>query len=142
MVQPEAATDMRGSFARLYCQSEFTAAGIEFTPVQVNLSRNPAEHTLRGVHYQEPPRAEAKLVQVTRGSIHDVAATLLKHLVVHRQNTVQHAFDVDVGTLIPGGPGGLMISIKRQRHDAGIVDHDIDLAKLLNRGRGQGVHLC
>lgn len=76
VVEAEPATDGRGAFARLYCPDEFAAAGIAFTPVQVNLSRNPVAMTLRGMHFQDPPRAEAKLVHVTRGAIFDVALDL------------------------------------------------------------------
>ena len=68
--------DDRGFFARLYCPVEFAAAGIDFTPSQLNLSRNPRLHTLRGLHYQDPPHAEAKLVRVTAGCIHDVVVDL------------------------------------------------------------------
>ena len=75
-VEPEPAEDERGAFARLYCPEEFAAAGIAFSPVQVNLSRNVSVHTLRGMHYQDPPRAEAKLVHVTRGAIFDVVVDL------------------------------------------------------------------
>ncbi|MCA3556005.1 dTDP-4-dehydrorhamnose 3,5-epimerase family protein [Aestuariivirga sp.] len=76
VVTADAATDERGSFARFYCAETFAAAGLGFTPMQVNLSHNPARHTLRGMHYQDPPRAEAKLVHVTRGAIYDVALDL------------------------------------------------------------------
>jgi dTDP-4-dehydrorhamnose 3,5-epimerase len=76
LIEAEPNSDPRGSFARFYCPEEFTAAGIDFAPVQVNLSRNLAAFTLRGMHYQGPPRAEAKLVHVTRGAIYDVALDL------------------------------------------------------------------
>ena len=76
VVEAEPAEDARGAFARLYCPDEFAAAGIAFSPVQVNLSRNVSARTLRGMHYQDPPRAEAKLVHVTRGAIFDVAVDL------------------------------------------------------------------
>jgi len=73
-VEPRA--DERGMFARLYCPEEFAAVGIAFTPLQMNLSRNIAKHTLRGMHYQEPPHAEAKLVRVVAGSAYDVVIDL------------------------------------------------------------------
>ncbi|PWR20799.1 dTDP-4-dehydrorhamnose 3,5-epimerase family protein [Zavarzinia compransoris] len=77
IVETEPRLDGRGAFARLYCPLEFAAAGLgDFRPAQVNLSRNTARHTLRGLHYQDPPRAEAKLVRVTRGRIFDVAVDL------------------------------------------------------------------
>jgi dTDP-4-dehydrorhamnose 3,5-epimerase len=72
----EPRTDQRGMFARLYCPDEFAAAGIDFAPVQMNLSRNTARHTLRGMHYQDAPNAEAKLVRVVAGAIYDVAIDL------------------------------------------------------------------
>jgi dTDP-4-dehydrorhamnose 3,5-epimerase len=76
VIAAEPNTDERGLFARLYCPDEFAAAGIDFTPMQVNLSRNIHRHTLRGLHYQKPPYAESKLVHVTRGAIHDVVVDL------------------------------------------------------------------
>lgn len=68
--------DERGSFMRLYCPTAFRAAGIDFTSTQVNLSANRRRHTLRGMHWQDVPHAEAKLVRVVTGAIHDVVADL------------------------------------------------------------------
>lgn len=68
--------DERGFFARIYCPEEFARAGIAFASTQVNLSRNTKRLTLRGMHYQDPPCAEAKLVRVTRGRIFDVAVDI------------------------------------------------------------------
>lgn len=68
--------DERGFFARLYGAREFAAAGIPFTSHDVNLSRSRERHTLRGLHYQDPPHAEAKLVRVVRGRVFDVAVDL------------------------------------------------------------------
>ncbi len=75
-VAAEPRADPRGFFARVYCPEEFAAAGISFTSTQINLSRNDRMHTLRGMHWQDPPYAEAKLVRVTRGAIHDVVIDL------------------------------------------------------------------
>ncbi len=75
-IEPETRRDERGFFARIYCPDEFRAAGIDFTLAQSNLSRNDKAHTLRGLHFQYPPFAEAKLVQVARGAILDVAVDL------------------------------------------------------------------
>jgi len=68
--------DARGRFARLYCPQAFAAAGIDFQPSQVNLSTNDAALTLRGMHFQKAPFAEAKLVRVLRGRAWDVALDL------------------------------------------------------------------
>lgn len=68
--------DERGSFARVYCPEEFEQAGIKFKSTQINLSTNPAKHTLRGLHFQLPPYSEAKLVRCTSGSIFDVVVDI------------------------------------------------------------------
>ena len=64
--------DERGFFSRLYCPQEFLAAGISFNSTQINLSGNLSAHTLRGLHYQDAPFAESKLVRCISGSAHDV----------------------------------------------------------------------
>ena len=70
---PDPKHDERGFFARIHCPEELAKAGLTFTASQINLSRNPARHTLRGLHYQDPPYAEAKIVRAVRGAIFDVA---------------------------------------------------------------------
>ncbi len=76
VVDIDPVADDRGSFARLHCPDEFAAAGHPFAPAQTSLSRNARALTLRGMHYEAAPRAEAKLVRVTRGRIFDVAVDL------------------------------------------------------------------
>jgi dTDP-4-dehydrorhamnose 3,5-epimerase len=68
--------DERGSFTRLYCAEEFAAEGLTFTSPQINLSRNGKALTLRGMHYQNAPYAEAKLVRDVRGRVFDVIVDL------------------------------------------------------------------
>jgi dTDP-4-dehydrorhamnose 3,5-epimerase len=68
--------DARGFFARLHAPDEFAAAGAPFVPAQTSLSRNDVAHTLRGMHFQAPPYAEAKLVRAVRGSLYDVVVDL------------------------------------------------------------------
>ncbi len=75
-VSTAAHRDERGSFARLYCPDAFAKAGIDFTSTQINLSTNSRRHTLRGMHYQNAPHAEPKLVRVVRGAIFDVVADI------------------------------------------------------------------
>jgi dTDP-4-dehydrorhamnose 3,5-epimerase len=78
LITPDTHADERGSFSRLYCAQEFAKAGLVFDAPQINLSRNTSARTLRGMHYQDPPFAEAKLVRVMRGSVHDVVIDLRK----------------------------------------------------------------
>jgi dTDP-4-dehydrorhamnose 3,5-epimerase len=67
--------DVRGWFAELWRRSAYAAAGIDADFVQDNVARSGAG-VLRGLHFQRPPRAQGKLVQVTRGSVYDVAVDL------------------------------------------------------------------
>jgi dTDP-4-dehydrorhamnose 3,5-epimerase len=76
LITPHRYEDQRGFFARLYCAEEFAAAGIPFHPPQMNLSRSSSARTLRGMHYQDHPFAEAKLVRVASGKIYDVVVDL------------------------------------------------------------------
>lgn len=69
-------SDDRGSFARTFCADELAAAGLPFTVVQANLSRNTHRHTLRGLHLQREPHGEPKIVSCPRGRIWDVAVDL------------------------------------------------------------------
>jgi dTDP-4-dehydrorhamnose 3,5-epimerase len=78
LIEPEPHIDERGFFARVYCPAEFARAGIVFKPTQVNLSRNSHRHTLRGLHFQDTPHAEAKLIRVTAGRIFEVVVDLRK----------------------------------------------------------------
>lgn len=68
--------DDRGFFARSWCSKEFEAVGLTSRICQANVSYNNARGTLRGLHYQLAPHAEAKLVRCTRGAIFDVAVDL------------------------------------------------------------------
>ena len=68
--------DERGFFARSFCRKEFEKHGLRSYFVQCNLSYNVQKGTLRGMHYQTAPYAEAKLVRCTRGAVYDVILDL------------------------------------------------------------------
>ena len=68
--------DERGWFARTYDEAFFDEHGLERVGVQANSSFNAARDTLRGLHYQADPYAEAKLVRCVRGAIWDVGVDL------------------------------------------------------------------
>ena len=78
--------DERGFFARSWCQKEFEARGLNPRTVQCNLSFNKLKGTLRGMHYQVVPCAEAKLVRCTRGAIYDVIIDLRRESVTYKQH--------------------------------------------------------
>ncbi len=72
LVGLEPHADERGFFARTFCARELAAAGLDVRVAQTSLSWNPRRGTLRGLHWQAPPHAEAKLVRCVRGRIYDV----------------------------------------------------------------------
>jgi len=76
LIELERRGDDRGFFARLFCEREFGAAGLETSFVQVNNSLSARRGTLRGMHYQLPPAAEVKLVRCVRGALQDVIIDL------------------------------------------------------------------
>jgi len=76
LIEPEKREDQRGFFARTFCREEFTARGLNPEVAQCNVSFNKRKGTLRGMHYQVPPFAEAKLIRCTAGAIFDVIIDL------------------------------------------------------------------
>jgi dTDP-4-dehydrorhamnose 3,5-epimerase len=76
ILDPIRLEDERGFFARSWCQKEARAYGLTPNWVQCNISFNKKRGTLRGMHYQAPPCAEAKLVRCTMGAIYDVIIDL------------------------------------------------------------------
>lgn len=75
-VEPERHADERGFFARTWCTREFASQGLVASFVQTSVSFNEIAGTLRGMHYQAEPHAEAKLVRCTAGAIYDVVVDL------------------------------------------------------------------
>tara|TARA_R110002020_G_scaffold18929_11_gene65370 strand:+ start:2348 stop:2893 length:546 start_codon:yes stop_codon:yes gene_type:complete len=65
--------DDRGAFARIFCAETLAEIGWPGPVAQINHSRTTRRGTVRGLHYQTPPHAEAKLVVCIRGAVLDVA---------------------------------------------------------------------
>ena len=89
LIDLERREDNRGFFARTFCQNEFAEHGLNTTIAQANLAFNRYKGTLRGMHFQFPPKAESKLVRCPRGGIVDIivdlrpeSATYLDHVAV------------------------------------------------------------
>ena len=76
LIEPELVSDERGFFARTWCRNEFADRGLNPNLLQCNISYNKVCGTLRGMHYQKEPHAEAKLVRCTRGAVYDVIVDL------------------------------------------------------------------
>jgi len=86
VIEPERKEDERGYFARTFCEREFAEHGLKPRFVQCNLSYNRRKGTLRGMHFQAAPHAEAKLVFCTRGAIYDVIIDLRADSRTYRQH--------------------------------------------------------
>jgi dTDP-4-dehydrorhamnose 3,5-epimerase len=76
LIELEKRGDERGFFARMFCEREFDAAGLETRFVNVNNSLSAQEGTLRGLHYQTGEAAETKVVRCVRGALFDAIVDL------------------------------------------------------------------
>lgn len=76
LIDLEKKEDERGFFARFYCEKEYSELGLDTNIVQINNSFSRYKGTLRGIHYQLPPKAETKIVRCIKGSLFDVIVDL------------------------------------------------------------------
>ena len=76
VIDPEPVRDDRGFFARLFAAEEFEARGLNPKVALSAVSQNRLKGTLRGMHFQRAPHAEAKLVRCGAGSVYDVIVDL------------------------------------------------------------------
>lgn len=76
VIEPEKFEDERGFFARSFSDKEFEAHGINPRMVECNISFNKKMRTIRGMHFQSAPYAQAKLVRCTQGGIYDALIDL------------------------------------------------------------------
>ena len=103
LVRPRRHGDARGWFSELWRRSAYADAGIDATFVQDNVARSEGG-VLRGLHYQRPPGAQGKLVQVTRGRVFDVAVDLRPGSPTHGR-WVAHELSAEAGELLWIPPG-------------------------------------
>ena len=85
IINPAVFNDERGYFFEAYNKEKFCALGITIDFVQDNQSFS-KKGTLRGLHYQNPPHAQTKLVRVLQGEIIDVAVDLRKDSATYGQS--------------------------------------------------------
>lgn len=78
IIEPKVFGDHRGYFMETYSTDKFAKIGIDNVFVQDNQSFTASKGTLRGIHFQNSPMAQAKLVRVTKGAVLDVAVDLRK----------------------------------------------------------------
>lgn len=85
IVVPERFDDERGFVARVFSALEFTAHRINPPVAECNVSLNTRKHTVRGMHFQTPPYAQAKLVRCSAGAIFDVIIDLRPNSETYKQ---------------------------------------------------------
>ena len=85
VIEPQVFGDQRGYFMETYNQKAFADIGITAEFVQDNQSFTATKGVLRGIHFQNAPMAQAKLVRVTRGAVMDVAVDLRRGSPTYKQ---------------------------------------------------------
>jgi len=90
LIDIERLEDERGFFARSYCAREFAARGFGFGLDQCSVSYNARKGTLRGMHYQQAPHEEHKLVRCTAGAVYDVIVDIRATSPTRRRDHVVH----------------------------------------------------
>ena len=86
VIELERHEDDRGWFGRAWCREEFAAHGLPTDLAQTNLSHNAQRGTVRGMHFQTAPHAEAKLIRCVTGAVHDVALDLRSESATFKQS--------------------------------------------------------
>ena len=104
VIRAETHEDERGSFARTFSRDAFEAHGLNPHIEQCCISTNRKRGTLRGLHFQVPPRCEAKLVRCLRGAVFDVVLDLRPDSVAFGE---WEGFEIDgvrgTGVYVPEG---------------------------------------
>jgi dTDP-4-dehydrorhamnose 3,5-epimerase len=88
LLSPKRFEDTRGFFTELYTAKKLEEAGVKETFIQENLSRSSNAGTIRGLHYQIAPHAQAKLVRASRGRVLDVAVDLRPNSETYGQHVI------------------------------------------------------
>ncbi|MBR2941761.1 MAG: dTDP-4-dehydrorhamnose 3,5-epimerase [Clostridia bacterium] len=106
IIEPDVHGDHRGYFMETYSTKAFEAMGIDCCFVQDNQSFTAKKGTLRGIHFQNNPMAQAKLVRVTRGAVLDIAVDLRKGSPTYKQWIAEEISETNKRMLfIPRGFG-------------------------------------
>ncbi|MFN0217210.1 MAG: dTDP-4-dehydrorhamnose 3,5-epimerase [Hyphomicrobium sp.] len=101
---PKRHGDHRGFFAEVFKASILEGAGFNDVFIQDNHSMSAEVGTVRGLHFQKPPFAQAKLVRVVRGAIFDVALDLRRNSPTCGQHvSVELSADNGAQLLVPDG---------------------------------------
>ncbi len=142
LIVPKRHGDARGYFVETWNRKAFRDAGIDADFCQDNLSHSTVKHIVRGLHFQTPPHAQAKLVGVLQGRIFDVVVDVRKSSLSYRRHlTVELSAEEGQLLFVPKGfahgyatlAPDTTVLYKVDAHyapanDAGILWSDPDLA--------------
>lgn len=142
LVRPRVFQDERGFFLEGWQRDKFAALGIAADFMQDNHARSGPAGVLRGLHFQRPPMAQAKLVWATRGAVFDVAVDLRAGSPTYgRHFGVELSAENFLRLFVPKGfaHGYLTLTPDAEfqykvdapyspEHDAGLIWNDPDLA--------------
>ena len=99
LIDIERIGDERGFFARIWDEAWSDELGVDIRNVQTNLSTNRRRGTIRGLHWQEQPFGESKLLRCTRGAVFDVAVDLRPESSTYRR-WQGHVLDADARRMV------------------------------------------
>ncbi len=85
LIEPKFFKDERGFFVESYSKKIFKENGIDVEFVQDNHSLSTEKGVLRGLHFQEAPHSQSKLIRVTKGKVYDIIVDLRKNSSTYKQ---------------------------------------------------------
>jgi dTDP-4-dehydrorhamnose 3,5-epimerase len=104
LIEVEPFEDVRGFFARVWCEKEFSEHNLPTRMVQASVSFNKKKGTLRGLHYQAAPSREGRLVRCTRGATFDAVVDLRPNSPTFQQHhTTVLSMDNHTALYVPPG---------------------------------------
>lgn len=141
VIEPQVFGDYRGYFMETYSTKAFADIGIQTVFVQDNQSFTAQKGTLRGIHFQNAPMSQAKLIRVTRGTVMDVAVDLRKGSPTYKQwESIEISAENKCMLYIPRGFGHGFVTLTddvefcykvdnlySREHDRGIRFNDPDI---------------
>jgi dTDP-4-dehydrorhamnose 3,5-epimerase len=104
IIERKKLSDSRGFLSRLFCHKELATAGWQDPVAQINQTATVCRGTIRGMHYQQAPHSEKKLIHCLKGAIWDVAVDIRQESPTFLQwFGIQLSIDNCLGLLIPQG---------------------------------------
>ena len=114
IIEPDIHGDARGYFMEIWSTRNFEELGLHYDFVQDNQSFSSQKGILRGLHFQNEPMAQAKLVRVNRGAVMDVAVDLRKGSPTYKQwEAVELSAEKPLAVWIPAGFGHAFLSLEK-----------------------------